>query len=107
MNDLNIFSLIGLIIKAVAISMIAFYIVPKAFKQVLRPRDWLTGLRWQLLGMFSFSILASVPSIVYQIMRTNGMETEVLRNVASVSGNLSFLGISILLVMIYNYKEKE
>lgn len=107
MNDTNIFALIGLAIRATAIGIILFYIVPKAFRQVLRPKDWLTGLRWQLLSMFTFSILASVPSVVYQVMRSYGAETELLRNVATVSGNLSFLGISILLVMIYNYKQKE
>lgn len=107
MNDLNIFSLIGLVIRALAIGIILFYIIPVAIMQVFRPKDWLTGLRWQLLGMFSFSILASVPSVVYQVMRTNGMESELLRNISSVTGNLSFLAISVLLVMIYNYREKE
>lgn len=107
MNDLNIFSLIGLIIRSTAIGIILFYIIPVAIMQVFRPRDWLTGLRWRMLGMFAFSITASVPSVIYQIMRTYGIESELLRNISSVTGNLSFFGISILLVMIYNYKEKE
>lgn len=105
--DLNIYSLIGLIIRSIAIGIILFYIIPKQFKEVLRPRDWLTGLRWQMLLMFTFAILASVPSVIYQLLRTNGIEAPVLRDISSITGNLSFLAISVLLVMIYNYKRKE
>jgi len=106
-GEINVYSLIGLVIRSIAIAIILFYIIPKQFKEVLRPRDWLTGLRWQMLLMFSFAILASVPSVVYQILRTIGVDAPVLRDISSVTGNLSFLAISLLLVMIYNYKRKE
>lgn len=106
-DDLNIYSLIGLVIRSIAIAIILFYIIPKQFKEVLRPKDWLTGLRWQMLLMISLAIVASVPSVVFQVLRTIGIDAPVLRDIASITGNLSFLAISILLVMIYNYKRKE
>lgn len=106
-NDLNIYSLIGLIIRFIAISIIVFYIVPKQFKEALRPKDWLTGLRWQMLAMFGLAVIASVPAVVYQILTTMGIVAPVLRNVASICGNLSFLAISIDAVLIYNFKRKE
>lgn len=107
MGDFNIYSLIGLVLRTLAVGIIVFYIIPKQFKEALRPKDWLTGLRWQMLALFSLAIVASVPAIVYQILVTNGIQAPILRNVATISGNLSFLGISIVAAMIYNFKKKE
>lgn len=107
MGNVNIYSLIGLVIRSIAIGIIVFYVVPKQFKEALRPKDWLTGLRWQMLVLFGLAVIASVPAIVYQIVTSMGIDAPVLRNVASICGNLSFLAISVDAVLIYNYKRKE
>lgn len=107
MKDPSIYSLIGLVIRSIAIGIIVLYVLPKQFKEALRPKDWLTGLRWQMLALFGLAVIASVPAIVYQVILSLGMTAPVLRNVATVCGNLSFLAISIDAVLIYNYKKKE
>lgn len=83
------------------------YLVPKQMKEVLSPKDWLTGLRWQILLTLVFSIIGLVPSVVYLGFRSFGIESEDLRSVASIAGNLSRLANVILLVMIFNYKKKS
>lgn len=106
MNNLNWYALASLVIRAVSVGIILFYVIPKQFFEVLRPKNWLTGLRWYILLLFIFSIVSAVPSLVYQAIRTTGSDSSILRNVASILGNLSSLSTSILLVLIYNYKRK-
>lgn len=107
MNDLNWYALASLVIRTISIGIILFYVIPKQFFEVLRPKNWLTSLRWYILLLFIFSILAAIPSLVYQAIRTGGADSSILRNIASILGNLSSLSTSMLLVLIYNYKKKE
>jgi hypothetical protein len=107
MMDFNISAIIGLIMRCIGALILILYVVPKAFTEALRPKDWLTGLRAQLLIFFSLAIVASVPAIVYQTLRIYGIDSLDLRNFASISGNLSFLLICILSAMLYNYRRKE
>lgn len=106
MNDLNWYALVSLIIRVLSIGIILFYVIPKQFFEVLRPKNWLTGLRWLILLLFIFSVISAIPSLAYQFLRTIGDDSPLLRNIASISGNLSNLGTSVLLVLIYNYKKK-
>lgn len=107
MFDGNIYALISLILGAIAVGTITFYIIPRQFNQVLRPHDWLTNLRWQILCAEIFIVMMSFPSLVYQGMRYSGLDSEILRNVASITSRLSFLGLTIVLVLWYNYKRKD
>lgn len=107
MEGINYYALISWTIRIISVSVLLFYIIPKQFKEVLRPKSWLTGLRWQLLLLFSFSVLAAIPALTYQGIRTFGGESPVLRNVAGISGNLSTLATTILLILVYNYKQKD
>lgn len=107
MNDLNWYALVSLVIRSISISIILFYVIPKQFFEVLRPKNWLTGLRWYILMLFVFSIIAAIPSLVYQGYRTFGLDAPALRNIASILGNLSNLSTSVLLVLIYNYKKRS
>lgn len=107
MDDFNLSALISLLIRLFAVGIVIVYIVPKQFGEVLRPKDWLTNLRWQILLLFVFSALAAIPALSYQGIRVYGLDSELLRTVASILGNLSNLATSILLVLIYNYKDKR
>lgn len=107
MNDLNTVAIIGLLIRMASIGVVLFYVIPKQFLEVLRPRDWLTDLRWYILVLFLFSIFAAIPSLSYQLLRSNGGDSSGLRSVATITGNLSNLASSVLLVLIYNYKKKD
>ena len=107
-GEFNVWAFISLLIKLGGLSVIVFYVIPKQFAEVLRPYNWLTGLRWQILGLFIFSVVSAIPSMTYQMLRSFGnIEADFLRNIASITGNISDLGITILLVLIYNYKQKD
>ena len=101
------YAIISLLIRIVSIGIVLFYIIPKQFLEVLRPRDWLTKLRWQILLLFLFTIFASIPALSYQAARVNGEPSEAFRNIVTVSSNLSVLSTSVLLVLIYNYRKKD
>lgn len=105
-DNVNVYILIGFIIRLIALAVLVFYIVPRQFIEVLRPRDWLTGLRWQILLLFVLSIIASIPPLIYQLLRLNEVDSEILRNVATITGNLSTLGMTVLIVLIFNYKRR-
>lgn len=98
------YAIISLLIRTLSIGIILFYVIPKQFMEVLRPKDWLTRLRWQILLLFLFTVFASIPALTYQAGRVNGETNESFRNIVSISSNLSILSTSILLVLIYNYK---
>lgn len=106
-GDFNLLATIGFVIRLLAIGIILFLVLPRAIIELLRPHDWLTGLRWRLLGVFVFTILASVPSVIYQILLVYGIQSDILRAVITITGNLSFLGFAVLVLMIYNYRRKE
>ena len=101
------YAIISLIIRVISIAIVLFYIIPKQFMEVLRPRDWLTRLRWQILLLFLFAVFSSIPSLSYQAARINGEPNESFRSAVSITSNLSILSTSILLVLIYNYKKKD
>lgn len=107
MLDGNFFALTSLILGVIAVGTLTFYLIPKQFAEVLRPRDWLTSLRWQLLILLSIIVLLALPSLVYQGFRYFGLEYEALRNIASVTNRLSFLALVIALISIFNYKRRD
>lgn len=106
MTDLNPSVIFSFIIALAALFVMA-YLIPKQMTEVLRPKDWLTGLRWQILLTLIASIIGLIPSVVYLALRSMGIESEDLRSVATIAGNLSRLANVILLVMIFNYKKKS
>ena len=107
MFDGNIFVLISLILGTIAVGTLVFYLIPKQLSEVFKPKDWLTRLRWQILSLLCFITLMALPSLVYQLFRYLGVDYEVLRNMASVTGRLSFLGIVFVLILVFNYKRRS
>ncbi len=107
MGDLNLNALIGLLIRALSTGVILVYIIPRQFKEVLRPHDWLSGLRWRLLALFGISAFSAIPTLTYQFIRTIGGESQTLRNIAVITGNLSVLATTWLLVEVYRYRIKD
>jgi len=106
LGDAEVSTVIALVIKLLVFVVIAFYIIPKQLREVLRPKDGLTGLRWQILILLSVSVFTSIPSAMYQVARFVGNEPEVLRGIATITNNVSSLIIVVLLVLIFNYKNK-
>jgi hypothetical protein len=103
----NYSSLAAFIISAVCFAVYLFFLTPRQLEEVLRPRDWLTRLRLIILGILLISLLTSVPSLLYQYYRTIGQEHVLLRNVSTVTSNISKLGLTVLLVLVFTYRKRN
>lgn len=107
MLDGNIYALTSLVLGSVAVGALIFYLIPLQFNEVLKPKDWLTRLRWRILSLLSLITLMAFPSLVYQFFRYLGTDYESLRNIASITNRLSFLGVVFVLILVFNYKRKD
>lgn len=105
-DSFNQSAAISLVIASLSLAAL-LYLAPKQMAEVLRPKNWLTGLRWRIFWILIFSIIGLIPSVVYLSIRTFGGDNEVLRSVASVAGNFSRLANVVLLIMVFNYRKKE
>lgn len=99
-------SLTALITKAIVV-VICSYLFAKQYNEAYGRKDDLTNLRYQILSVLGVTLVNQVPSIVYQWVRLVGNEAPILREIVTVTSNLSLLLIVILLVLIFNYKIKE
>lgn len=99
--------LIAIIIKFLTLGVILFYLIPKQVAEVLRPKDWLTGLRWQILVLLVANVATSIPASAYTILRYYGTDSPILREISLVTNNISGLVIIVLLVLIFNYRRKD
>lgn len=99
-------SLTAIIIKLVVIIAGVFIFTIQA-REVLRPVDGLTVLRWQILAAVGISVLAGIPSLIYQFVRLSGDESSVLRELATVTSNVSQLAVMALLLMIFTYVKRD
>lgn len=99
-------SFIAIVFKTIFL-LVAFYLFYRQMGEVFRPLDSLSALRWQILSVLGLSIISGIPSLVYQFVRWGGGEAELLRQVATITSNVSQLAIVILLLMIFTYRRKE
>lgn len=103
----NYFFLVRFLITLMCFLTFLFFLVPRQTREVLRPLDGLTGLRYQILGILLLITLTLVPPIVYQFFISLGHEYEVLRNVSSIVGGVNLVGLTVLFVMVYIYRRKD
>lgn len=83
------------------------YPIPKQAIQVIRPRDWLTGLRWIILGSLVTTVIMLVPVAVYNGFRAYGNDYRVLRRVAGTSSNIQRISGLVFTVAIFKYRKRE
>lgn len=100
-------SLFALINGIVCLLVYAFFLTPKQIFEVTRPKNWLTRLRWIILSILVISVLTSIPSVVYQYYRTFGHDSEFLRNLATITSQISKTCTTILLVLVFTYKKRD
>lgn len=108
--ELNTNALIGLTIRLVALGIVLFFVIPRHIKDMddtKSDHDGLDRLRWFILILLSLSVVASIPGVVYQLIRTLGYTSLILQNISTISTNTSILGTSILLILIYTYQRKD
>lgn len=100
-------SLFALIVSIVSVIVLAGFLFPKQVTETLRPQDQLTGLRRIILAILVVSVLSTIPTIIYQYFRMVGHEYDVMRNVVTVTSQISRIANLTLLVMVFNYHIKD
>ena len=108
--DWNTNAIIGLIIRLISLGIVLFFVIPRHMRDMDDTKldhDGLDRLRWIILLLLSLSIVASIPGVAYQVVRSLGYSSIILQNISTISTNASILGTSILLILIYTYKRKE
>lgn len=107
MNQLNYYALFGLVCRALAI-LVSLYCLSKQIEEVMQPKTWWTRLSWIILWIFILTIVAAIPPLTYQYTRlAESPQAFNLRNLSSITSNLSILATSALLLMIYTFKRKD
>jgi hypothetical protein len=104
-SQISLVASMAFIITGLLIFML--FVVPRQFREVIRPKDSLTGLRWRILLLALSCSTATVPPLVYRLIRLLGTDAGFLRNVSTVSSSLSFLAASVLFALIITYRRKE
>lgn len=104
---INYASLAGFVIGLVCTGVYVFFLTPRQLKEVVRPYDGLTRLRWTIFFILLFSIIAAIPGLVYTYFRSFGHNYHILQNIAVITGNISRLGTTALLVLVYTYRRKD
>lgn len=99
-------SFVALFMKLCALSLF-LYVYPQQLSVALSERDFLSGLRWRILALLTTAIISLVPSIWLQVMVLIGLDPGSLRDVSTITTNLSILAFAILLVSIIKYKPDE
>jgi len=75
-------------------------------REAIRPKDWLTPLRWRIFTAVFFVVLTLIPSFVYQLLRLYGLDTEEIRNVVTVTSRINSLGALLVLFSVFTYRRK-
>lgn len=106
MTDVNISSIINIIIGVFYISVLA-YALPKQIADVLDyANDGLDRLRKFILGCLVVSILTALPPMAYQILRLMGERNDLLGLISGVSLRVSALASAFIILYIYIYRRK-
>lgn len=84
-----------------------FFLTPKQLKEAVRPSDWLTGLRYLILGILVLTVVTFIPSIIYLLFLALGQELGTLRQVSSVVGGINLVGTTTLMVLIFTYRKRS
>lgn len=104
---MNKYSLIGILMRLITISLFVFYSIPKQIKEVRRHKNDFTRLRWIILIALVAYCLTSIPSIGYQATRLfEGQQDLTLQNFVTITSNIANLIVGIMVTAIYRYNSK-
>lgn len=85
----------------------AFYLSVKQFSEVIRPKNWLTGLRLLILATLILTTVTFIPTIFNLYFTAIGQRYEVLRTASVLIGSVNLIGSTVFLVLIYTYNRKD
>lgn len=104
---MNWFAWYGFIVGFLGTGVVVCYILPLQTKELKRPKDGLTRLRWMLWIILFLTVVVAIPALSYQLLRATGTDLPWLRNVATIFGSLVRPLNAILLVLVWRYKYKD
>jgi hypothetical protein len=81
-------------------------IIGVQWREVLKPKDWLTGLRWFILGSLSISAIALAFPAIYLFYLSLGNDSQTLRQVISLISGVHLISSTVLLVLIFTYRRR-
>lgn len=105
-DSVNLNALTGLVIGIITI-VVYIHVCFKQLYEVTKPPDWLTRLRWLILLSLMTAVVGFAPSLMYQFLRVFHQESEGLRNVANITGNISRLAGAVFIELVFNYRYRE
>jgi hypothetical protein len=76
-------------------------------KEVTRPKDKLTPLRWRIFAAVFVIVMTLIPSLIYQILRLYGLDTDLIRNIVTITARINSIGALAILFAVFTYRMKD
>lgn len=86
------------------IYLYVFDFMPILLRELKRPYNPVRKVTWYILLTLVVSLITILISVVYQVMRTQGIDNEWFRNFATVTATLGGYANLYLLYLIMHYK---
>lgn len=97
---------ITLLLRLSGMAVLLFVLISQV--RILKKDSKLQGLKWLLFAMVLFFLLAGfLPAFNNYIRLVDGKQSELFNNITFVMGGVSYLLVSIIILLIYRYKVKE
>lgn len=91
--------LIGITFSVGTLALLSVHIVIHAYETISLRKDYMSGYRWAILFLYVTVALSLVPVLHYLLMRYTGIESEQLRNLATVAGRYAPFAFAIGLTL--------
>lgn len=101
--DVNIYAAVGLTLRVAGIVGLLVFVTPKQIRELRRPRNEYSGLRWVLFGMVSVYLFFTILVSLYTLTTLTDTDSSVARNAAIIISNLGSLLFSGTFILLYNY----
>lgn len=103
----NPYALFALLVRIAVICVIMLYLFPRQMKEVARPKNEFTRLRWYLLTLLGACAVTMVPTAprLFQLIQTP--PENLLSIVSTVSSSVCLAAFLVILVLVFTYKEQK
>ena len=101
-------ALFSVIVRVISVVTILGFIFPIQLRSILEsPKDGLYVLRLIIITFLLLYVTLSMPAIAHQYLKATGTNITELANLASICSNLGYFSVTIWLVLLYTYQDKE
>lgn len=103
----NYYLLAGVIMTGISIIGLTFYIIPRQYAEVQRFDKDIKRFAKGILLVEIFLVLGMVPGLPRSFQVLDQPAVNVYAKVAAVTNRLPYLLITLLLILLYNYRVRE